>query len=226
MFGEVPKEGFGALRREAGGVVGRGGDGVEHGEEGVVRLLRGVEVERGVELHERGVEALEAGFALGEGEEGRGAGFQVGEGVLHAPGFRFGTSGFHFCKRLSALGAAAFEDGLRAEHAADDEHGRKADGGGLVALHEQRELLPCAGIFRAGGEAVLVGEDVGLQVLDAAVAGGLVEGHGLAPAGEMTRTKARRHEGRRTLLAAVRLLRTFVREAAAAQSRRAPARGS
>ena len=135
-FGEVPEEGFGALGREAGGVVGRGGDGVEHGEEGVVRVLRGVallggaeggggfavaghaeeqprapppaggergvEGEGGVELHERGVEALEGGFALGEREEGRGAGFQVGEGGI---GFRFATLGTRrLTFRVIALG--------------------------------------------------------------------------------------------------------------------------
>lgn len=49
-----------------------------------------------------------------------------------------------------------------------------------MAPQGEEELFAEAGVFRAGGEAALVGEQVGLQLLDAAVAGRGVEGHGLA----------------------------------------------
>ena len=54
----------------------------------------------------------------------------------------------------------------------------------LWRLDEEGDLLPRAGVFRAGGEAGLVGEEVGLEGFDAAVARGGVEGEGFADDGE------------------------------------------
>jgi len=120
------------------------------------------------------VPLLEIELRLGVKDRRRAA--QVGERGLGrrfpthcALGFFLRVGRLDLGQRLPARGAPPFENGLRPEHAAHEQHRRDAERRRLVTLEEERELLPRARAFRTGREAILVSRDVGLQLLDPAI---------------------------------------------------------
>ena len=155
---------------------------------------RGISISRLGKAQERfeeiAFEQMVFGFLRSIGDGGGGLDQRLGELLLLDESARFSSIQWGGTTQIGQrlLRAVGLADNLEGESRGHsdkkDEGDSGGEAGGLVPPQEKRELLPRARVFRAGGEAVLVGEHVGLQVLDARVTRGGVEGHRFAHHGE------------------------------------------